>query len=118
VRTIASARLSDKKTTQQLMIDIGKPATPSEILPTILPHCCCTTRDSGVLRSLQRQRTLRHNAEKSERCDHLCSVRLRKLPFVLLRLLSGHASILFLTMLAELAQVRSHDVGVSQTVQQ
>ena len=98
-------------------MDIGKPATPSGILPTILPYCC-TTRDSGVLRSLQRQRTLRHNAEKSKRCDHLCSVRLRKLPFVLLRLLSGHASILCPTMLAELAQVRSHYVGVLQTVQQ
>jgi len=99
-------------------MDIGNPATTSGILPTILPHCCCTTRDSGVLRSLQRQRTLRHNAEKSKRCDHLCSVRLRKLPFVLLRLLSGHASILCLTMLADLAQVRSHDVGISQTVHQ
>ena len=65
VRTIASARLSDEKTIQQLMMDIGKPATPSGILPTILPHCC-TTRDSGVLRSLQRRRTLRRNAEKSE----------------------------------------------------
>ena len=43
---------------------------------------------------------------------------LRKLPLVLLRLLSGLASILCPTMLAELAQVRSHDVGVSQTVQQ
>jgi hypothetical protein len=37
VRTIASARLSDEKTIQQLMMDIGKPATPSGILPTILP---------------------------------------------------------------------------------
>jgi hypothetical protein len=45
-------------------------------------------------------------------------VRLRKLPFVLLRLLSGHASILCPTMLAELAQVRSDYAGVSQTVQQ
>ncbi len=99
------------------MMDIGKPATPSGILPTILPHCC-TTRDSGVLRSLPRRRTLRRNAEKSEHCDHLCAVRLRKLPFVLLRLLSGLASILCPTMLTELAQVRSHYVGVAQTVQQ
>ena len=45
-------------------------------------------------------------------------MRLRKLPFVLLRLLSGHASILCPAMLAELAQVRSHDVGVAHTVQQ
>jgi hypothetical protein len=45
-------------------------------------------------------------------------VRLRKLPLVLLRLLSGLASILRPTMLAELAQVRSHYVGVAQTVQQ
>ncbi len=45
-------------------------------------------------------------------------MRLRKLPIVLLRLLSGHASILCPTMLAELAHVRSHYVGVSHTVQQ
>jgi hypothetical protein len=45
-------------------------------------------------------------------------VRLRKLPLVLLRLLSGLASILRPTLLAELAQVRSHYVGVAQTVQQ
>ena len=37
---------------------------------------------------------------------------------MLLRLLSGHASILCPTLLAQLAQVRSHYVGVSQTVQQ
>ena len=45
-------------------------------------------------------------------------MRLRKLPLVLLRLLSGHASALCPTLLAELAQVRSHYVGVAQTVQQ
>jgi hypothetical protein len=67
---------------------------------------------------LQRQRTLRRNAEKSEHCDHLCAVRLRKLPLVLLRLPSGHAKTLCPTLLSELAQVRSHYVGVAQTVQQ
>ena len=83
-------------------------------MSAVLPHRC-TTRDSGVLRSLQRQRTLRRNAEKSERRDPLCAVRLRKLPLVLLRLLSGHASTLCPTLLA---QVRSHYVGIAQTVEQ
>ena len=99
------------------MMDIGKPATfsaPGLCPRSVAPH---ETR-WGVLRSLQRRRTLRRNAEKSEHCDDLCSVRLRKLPFVLLRLLSGQASTLCPTMLAELAQVRSHYVGIAQTVQQ
>jgi hypothetical protein len=65
VRTIASARLSDEKTTQHLMMDIGKPATfsaPGLCPRSVAPH---ETR-WGVLRSLQRRRTLRRNAEKSE----------------------------------------------------
>ena len=99
------------------MMDIGKPATPRALGPCPRSVAPRETR-RGALRSLQRRRTLGRNAEKSEHCDHLCAVRLRKLPLVLLRLPSGHASALCPTLLAELAQVRSHYVGVAQTVQQ
>jgi hypothetical protein len=88
---------------------MGKPATPD----------CSSTRDSSVTGHCSlRRHTLRSDAEKSQRQDHLCALQLRKLPFMLLRLLPRHGGALGASFdrpfAAELTHLRSHQVGVAE----
>ncbi len=62
--------------------------------------------------------TLRRDADKCKRRHHLCAVCLRKLIFVLLRLLPRLADTHCPTLLAQFEHVRSHQVGVAKAVRE
>jgi hypothetical protein len=90
------------------MAHIGKPAAAPNFGHTSSP----------VSRISEWQRTLCDDAEESERQDDLRAVRLRKLPFVLLRMLPRLAGTRFLTLLTELEHVRSHQAGIAEAERQ
>jgi hypothetical protein len=91
------------------MMDIGNPANAA------VPISRCTL---GTTRAPCVTRTLCHNAEECERRDDLGAVRLRKLPLMLLRLLSCRADTRLLVLLAELEHMCSHQAGIAETITQ
>ena len=105
---------SDKKMRKQLMMDIGKPVAAAA------PSSGSTLASASSCVSSQRHRTLRRNAEKGKRQDHLRAVSLPKLPFVLLRLpprcAGAHYTPTLQPLLVERAQVRSHQAGIPESV--
>ena len=91
------------------MAHIGRPAAAT-------PNSCRSSRHASSCVT----RTLCDDAEKCNRQDHLCAVRLRQLPFVLLRLPPRCAAsdTRLMILLAELEHLSSHQVGVTEAVRQ
>jgi hypothetical protein len=91
------------------MMDIGNPANAA------VPISSCTL---STTRAPCVTRTLCGDAEECERRDDLGAVHLRKLPLMLLRLLSCRADTRLLVLLAELEHMCSHQAGVAETITQ
>ena len=87
-----------------LRIDIGKPAAAAVLKFCTSPAC------------LQGQRTLRRDAEKTERQADLCAVRLREFPVILLCLSTRYTRTCRPALLAELKHVCSHQTGVVEAI--
>ena len=91
---------------QMLRIDIGKPAAAAVLNFCASVHAAC----------LQGQRSLRRDAEKTERQADLCAVRLRELPFILLCLPTHCAGTCSPALVAELEHGCSHQAGVAEAI--
>ncbi len=89
------------------MTDIGNPATAAAPISRITVN---TMRAPCVTR------TLCDHAEERKRQDDLGAVRLRKLPFILLRLPPRQAMACRPTLLAQLKYASSHQSGIAEVI--